>query len=169
MADYRQINEIRGVLDRAVTRLCPAWLSAARDDLVQTAVGRLLDRLDADEGNSSFSSSYLYRTAHSVMVDEIRRVRRRDEQPLDGSDASLVSEAPPPEDVLAEGALNLAVHECVDTMVESRHLAVTLHLQGHTVPEIADLLGWRKKKADNALYRGMADLRRCLENKGYNA
>lgn len=169
MADYRQIDEIRGVLERAVTRLCPDWLGASRDDLVQNAVGRLLDRLETDEGNPSFSSSYLYRTAHSVMIDEIRRVRRRDEQPLDSSDASLASEAPPPDDVLAEDTLNQAVHACMDAMVESRHLAVTLHLQGHTVPEIADLLGWREKKADNALYRGMADLRRCLENKGYKA
>lgn len=167
MADYRQIDEIRGTLDRAVAHLCPDWLSASRDDLVQNAIGRLLDRVDGGEGNPAFSSSYLYRTAHSVLVDEIRRVRRRDETPLDDTYDTLASSAPPPDQMFDERALGRAIRECLGGMAENRRLAVALHLQGHTVPEIATRLGWRSKKTDNALYRGMADLRGCLAAKGY--
>ena len=47
-----------------------------------------------------------------------------------------------------------------------RRLAVTLHLQGHSVPEVGRLMGWSAKKADNLVYRGRADLRECLELRG---
>jgi RNA polymerase sigma-70 factor (ECF subfamily) len=50
--------------------------------------------------------------------------------------------------------------------VPPRRHAVTLSLQGHSVPEIGRLLGWTGKKAENLVYRGMADLRECLEGKG---
>ena len=51
-------------------------------------------------------------------------------------------------------------------LVLPRRLAVTLHLQGHTVPEAGSLLGWNAKRAENLVYRGLADLRDCLAGKG---
>lgn len=168
MTEYCQIDEIRAMLAGVVARLCPGWLSASRDDLVQAAVSRVLDRMDPGEGTSSFNSSYLYRIAHSVLVDEIRRVRRRDEVGYAEAPETLASPAPSPDQELAGSAMVGALRECLDNLAEARKLAVTLHLEGHTVPEIAGLLGWRAKRADNALYRGLADLRRCLQTKGYN-
>ena len=44
--------------------------------------------------------------------------------------------------------------------------AVTLHLQGHRGAETARLLGWSAKRAENLIYRGLADLRACLEARG---
>jgi RNA polymerase sigma-70 factor, ECF subfamily len=44
---------------------------------------------------------------------------------------------------------------------------VTLYLQGHTVPETARILGWDAKRAENLVYRGLADLRQCLMGKGH--
>jgi RNA polymerase sigma-70 factor (ECF subfamily) len=41
-----------------------------------------------------------------------------------------------------------------------------MYLHGHSVAEVAALLGWRFKKAENLVYRGLADLRRCLATKG---
>jgi RNA polymerase sigma-70 factor (ECF subfamily) len=34
------------------------------------------------------------------------------------------------------------------------------------VPELGRLLGWNAKKAENLVYRGLADLRGCLTEKG---
>jgi RNA polymerase sigma-70 factor (ECF subfamily) len=51
-------------------------------------------------------------------------------------------------------------------MVEARSMAVVLRLQGHSVPEIAAILGWAQTKANNLVFRGLKDLRRCLERKG---
>jgi RNA polymerase sigma-70 factor (ECF subfamily) len=51
-------------------------------------------------------------------------------------------------------------------MKRERRLAVTLHLQGHTVPEAARILDWAAKQTENLVYRGLADLRACLMAKG---
>jgi RNA polymerase sigma-70 factor (ECF subfamily) len=41
-----------------------------------------------------------------------------------------------------------------------------LHIQGHSVDEISALLDCSRKKADNLVYRGLADLRACLSARG---
>ena len=51
-------------------------------------------------------------------------------------------------------------------MKRERRLAVTLHLQGHTVPQAARLLDFSPKQTENLVYRGLADLRACLLAKG---
>jgi RNA polymerase sigma-70 factor (ECF subfamily) len=43
---------------------------------------------------------------------------------------------------------------------------VTLYLQGHSVPDAARILDWPAKRTENLVYRGLADLRACLSNKG---
>jgi RNA polymerase sigma-70 factor (ECF subfamily) len=43
---------------------------------------------------------------------------------------------------------------------------VTLHLQGYSVAEAAALLAFGLKQTENLVYRGLADLRRCLAAKG---
>jgi CHAT domain-containing protein len=49
---------------------------------------------------------------------------------------------------------------------EDRRRAVMLYLLGHTVPQAGELLGFGAKKAENLVYRGLADIRSCLEGKG---
>lgn len=163
-----EYGELKRTLETAVTRICPSWLVACRDDLVQAALIKVLQVRRRGEGSSELASSYLWRVAHSALVDEIRRRRRRREQPLD--DAPWRSEPavaePDPERQALGAELGEAIRECLQRMVKPRRLAVTLHLQGHTVPEMASLLGWGSKRADNLVYRGLKDLRDCLESMG---
>ena len=58
------------------------------------------------------------------------------------------------------------IQDCLSRMQRDRRLAVTLYLQGHTVPETARVLQWPTKRADNLVYRGLANLRQCLLAKG---
>ncbi len=167
MGNLVNAAEIRQVLERAVNRLCPRWMQASRDDLVQSAMLRILERHQSGEGDPAYKASYLYKTAHSVLVDEIRRVERRAELSLEHSASALVAGTPDPFRVTEGRGFAAALRECLSRMVESRTLGVTLHLQGHRVPEIARLLGWRVKQADNSVYRGLIDLRECLMAKGY--
>lgn len=167
MTEFTDTAEIRQVLERAVARLCPAWLQASRDDLVQTAALKIYERQQSGEGKPGLKASYLYKTAHSVLIDEIRRVQRRDESSLEQSPSESVSEAPDPYQTTVGWTLSKAMRECMARLVEARNLAVTLHLQGHRVPEIARLLDWKTKQADNCVYRGLADLRNCLAEKGF--
>lgn len=159
---------------RAVRRQCPAWLSAHADDIAQAALTKVMAVERASEGRRELTSFYLYRVAHSALVDEIRRWKRRAEVSLD--DASADGEShwthepaaqDDPEGHASYRQLGAAVRGCLTCMTRERRLAVALHLQGHAVPEVARLLGWDVKRAENLVYRGLANLRECLGRKGY--
>lgn len=62
--------------------------------------------------------------------------------------------------------VGLGIRDCLNTPNRPRRLALVLHLQGHTVPDAARVLGWPAKKTENLVYRGLSDLRSCLEGKG---
>ncbi|HZJ52767.1 MAG TPA: sigma-70 family RNA polymerase sigma factor [Myxococcaceae bacterium] len=152
-SDLGSVERIRQVLIRAVERHCPPALAAHREDLVQIALVRLLERT-AGEGTTPRGASYLWRVAYTVVIDEIRRFRRQQrqaEQQLPGGERAT----PGPEarsEILA----------CLDALQERRRTAVLLHLQGFKTAEVATALGWTEKQAENLVYRGLADLRVCL-------
>jgi RNA polymerase sigma-70 factor, ECF subfamily len=161
---------LRRDLVRVVSRLCPGWLAGKRDDLVQTALLRVMHVVETksslDEGKRTAPASYLYKVAYSVLIDELRRVRRRRETDLDDETAVLTSAADDPERTTASRQIGRGIRGCLRAMKRERRLAVTLHLQGHTVPEAARILDWAFKRTENLVYRGLADLRTCLTAKG---
>jgi RNA polymerase sigma-70 factor (ECF subfamily) len=111
------------------------------------------------------SPGYLYRTAYSVVIDEIRRRRRLREVPLE-PDVPARSNEGDPEHQTFSREVREAVTGCLVKLVASRRRAVTLHLLGHSVAEIGALLECRYKQAENLVYRGMSDLRGCLRKRG---
>ena len=164
---------LRATLARAVRRQCPRWLSDHADDLAQEAVLKVMTAAQR-EGERSLSSFYLYRVAHSTLVDEIRRRQRRREVSLDVESSDDQSNGGPepqaagnPEQDASLRELSLALRDCLLDMSKDRRLAVTLYLQGHTVPDAARILGWPAKRTENLVYRGLADLRQCLLGKGH--
>ena len=163
------VAELRARLQRAVRRVCPRWLIDRQDDLVQMATLRVLEARRSAEGNPEVASSYLYRVAYTTLIDEIRRLRRRPEAPLEsaiGTGLEAPATTAGPEQNYASKQIGHAVRECLLLLLQTRRLAVALYLQGHTVPEAAVILGWTAKRTENNVYRGLADLRRCLEGKG---
>ena len=161
---------LRRDIARAVGRLCPNWMAHTRDDLVQAALLRVMHiverRSPLSEGNRAVSTSYLYKVAYSVLVDELRRIRRRRETDLQ-EDAVLVARAQEnPERTAAARQIGRGIRGCLRALKRERRLAVTLHLQGHSVPEAARLLDWALKRTENLVYRGLSDLRTCLTAKG---
>ncbi|HTQ79906.1 MAG TPA: RNA polymerase sigma factor [Thermoanaerobaculia bacterium] len=162
------LARIRAELVRAVARVCPGWLQDRSEDLVQVALLRVVDVMRRSPEGRELSAGYLRKAAYSAMVDEIRRLRRRQEVPLNEEQADIHPQAPQPdpEQRSAGGEIGRAIRDCLGRMVRPRKLAVTLHLQGYGVPEAARLLGWSPKKAENLVYRGLADLRECLTAKG---
>jgi RNA polymerase sigma-70 factor (ECF subfamily) len=168
--DYTQLHRD---LVKAVDRVCPRWMADRADDLVQVALMRVMEIQRKKEGTAEFSSFYLKKAAYSAMIDEIRRLRRRQEVSMEGGgeeeDAVTYDPAAPdpdPERGAAGKEIGRAIRDCLGLMVAPRRHAVTLNLQGHSVPEIGNLMGWTAKKAENLVYRGMSDLRGCLGNKG---
>jgi RNA polymerase sigma-70 factor (ECF subfamily) len=161
-------GRLRADIARVVAHACPAWLASRSDDLVQTVLMRVIAAQQQREGTGEFTTFYLRKAAHSALIDEIRRWRRRQE-------VALLSEAekdepaaiqPDPERRSAGKELGRAIRDCLQTLVRPRRLAVVLNLQGHSVPEVGRLLSWTAKRAENLVYRGLADLRGCLERRG---
>ena len=164
-----QWKELRERLSRSVLRICPAWLSDRRDDLVQNSMMRVMAILEKSEGDRELGSSYLSRVAYSALVDEIRRLRRRQEVTLEDEETGEIQTAtlhPDPEASSMGLQVGRGIQECLGAQVQSRRVAVILNLQGYSVPEAARLLEWTVKKTENLVYRGIADLRRCLNKKG---
>ncbi len=161
---------LRTLLERTIRATCPAWLAADSDDLIQVTIMRLMNLQTRHADANRFQPGYLKRAAHSVLVDEIRRRRRRREVPLDDVTSPDTEPGPTPvinpEQTSAGREIGRAIQRCLASILGDRRLAVTLFLQQHTVPESARLLGWTPKRAENLRYRGLADLRRCLRRKG---
>jgi RNA polymerase sigma-70 factor, ECF subfamily len=145
-------ERLRAVLLRAVERQCPPELAAHREDFVQLALLRLLDR-SRSEGTRPLRASYLWKVAYTVIIDEIRRFRRQQRQgeALAGGDPVV-----PGPDVRAE------IQDCLQGLQDRRRVAVTLYLEGFGTSEVAQAMGWTIKQAENLIYRGVADLRDCL-------
>jgi RNA polymerase sigma-70 factor (ECF subfamily) len=162
--------ELRVALARTVRSLCPRWLAPRADDLVQVALLRIVELRRRSEQEREFSSFYLKRVAYSALVDEIRRLQRRRESPLEGEDGEplpLASTLPGPERLQAGREIGEGIRECLGTLLRPRQLAVTLYLQEVSVIDAARLLGWELKHTRNLVYRGLGDLRRCLTGKGF--
>ena len=155
------VEQLRLDVARAVRKVCPHWLAAEADDLTQTAVLRVLHRIRDTSGTVVYSPGYLYRAAHSALVDEIRRRRRLREVPIE-PDRHAAPEPSGPARRVERGEIRGALMRCLASLAAARRRAVMLHLQGHTVAETGALLECDRKKAENLIYRGLADLRACL-------
>ena len=153
---------LREVLERAVSRVCPAELSAQREDIVQAAMLRLLELRARGEEIEARPASYLWRVAFTTALDELRKTQRRREVKPPAEEDAVEPSAP-----VARPEMRRALEGCLAGLVTSRRQAVALYLHGFSADEAARSAGWDVKKAQNLIFRGLHDLRRCLMAKGY--
>jgi RNA polymerase sigma-70 factor (ECF subfamily) len=166
--ERREFEEIRRRVTAAVRRHCPAWLAGHAEDVVQNAVLRLLRTVEKSDGNRTFSSVYLEKSVCGAVVDEIRRVSRRRENPMEDLDAMEPrgGRPPNPEHEASAREVGRGILDCLGHLAKTRRMAVALYLHGCSVPEAAGRLGWSLHRTESLVYRGLANLRRCLERKG---
>jgi len=109
---------------------------------------------------------YVEKAAYGATVDEIRRYSRRRETTAEADVVETArSRAAGPERAVRAREIGRGIVDCLKTIVPPRRLAVILHLEGCGIEEIAERRRWNHKRAKNLVYRGLADLRRCLEAK----
>lgn len=163
-----ELQRMRQVLERAVTRACPPRFADHRPDIVQAALVKILEVCRRGEAETAAGASYLWRVAYGATIDELRRIGRRREVRLDGAgegEPSLES-VPAAADDVARRALGREIQACLERLIEPRRIAATLHLCGFGSEEAARSVGWSVKRVRNLTFRGIGDLRRCLEKKG---
>ncbi len=149
------------------------------DEVFQDVRIRLWKAREAGEQISTVPTSYVYRTAMSAALDLIRRRRAgamgaaRETEATDtdvreglpgGVDALAVAGGP--EHALEQAELARAVEAAVREIPETRRPVVRMYLIGYPREEIAALMGWSEAKVRNLLYRGLADVRAALVQRG---
>lgn len=153
------LAELRTVAAQRV----PGQTAEVREEIVQMAAVKVWRMLEAGKKErGDFSRTYLRRIAYSVFIDLIRK--RPDEEPFEPNVHDVrAPEAAGPDAIAVGRELGREISDALGRLERSRRRAVVLHLQGHSVREIAAVLGWSYKKAENLVYRGLAQLRDWLE------
>lgn len=149
-----------------VARTRPRWAEPWEEDIVQLAMIRLARALERRPQEASIPAAYLRRVAYTATLDEVRRLtsRSRAAAPMGRIDAG-VDDRDPARTVEAQQTVH-AIRTCVARLIPARREAVMLYLEGNTVNETAEKLGWSPKRTENLVYRGLADLRRALSSRG---
>jgi RNA polymerase sigma-70 factor (ECF subfamily) len=162
-----EIEELRAILVRVVKRICPSWMANEREDLVQNACLRIVKKYSRTKEPTVLGTSYLWRVAHSAVMDEIRRRRRHPEVGMEEKvhlepASALLS----PEGERVRSELNAAITKGLAKLAEARRWAVLLYLYGFSLKDSARMLGWNAKRVDNQRYQGLGELRIYLKNRG---
>lgn len=164
-----ELSRLRSAVERTVNKLCPPSLRGQREDIVQQVMLKLMRIQDQrSEGESPLPASYLWRAAYTTSVDELRKMRSREQTREQATVAGMGGPGGTlgPQRGVEAGEVGAAIRDCLAGLIESRRRAVSLYLVGHSVPEAGELLGWTRKKTENLVFRGLADLRACLLGKG---
>ncbi len=104
-------------------------------------------------------SSWLYRIAHNVMVDFLKRQRRVTSQSIESEGAPQLPGRDALETVAARDELTRAMRELTR---EQQQVLVLRHVEGHSVTSTAQTMG-KKENAVRALeFRALASLRRII-------
>jgi len=157
-------ERLRRRLEAAVRAVCPAAMRDHQDDIVQVAMMAVLRQKRGD--GDPIPATYLRKAAFTAMIDEMRRLRGDRQQPLDDAEELGVDAGAGPERRSMSREISAAIRSCLERLAAPRRAAVALRLLDNNVPEIARRMGWKRKQAENLVFRGMGDLRDCLREKG---
>ena len=160
-------KHLQTVLSSAVRKVCPFWLAQRHEDIVQNATVRIVRKWSETEEPEALGASYLWRVAHSAVMDEIRHRRRHPEDAWEVPPDRPTPDPSSPERRRESGELRRAIEKGLQGLPEDRRRAVALYLLGHSLKESAELLGWTTKRVDNQRYQGLAALRSFLSEQGY--
>jgi RNA polymerase sigma-70 factor (ECF subfamily) len=130
------------------------------EDLAAEVFSRLLEHLNNGRGPRDHLKAWLYRVAHNLVVDELRRRRHRDHLELDerlpDQDAGVEDEAR--RSILAARARGALA----DLTPKQRSVIVMKYLQGMSNDEVASALALPVGAVKSLQNRGLAALRRSL-------
>lgn len=139
------------------------------DDVYQEVSIRLLNLLKSDREIENLSS-YIYRTTANVIIDLARKHKKHlmdvsmpDQSDEDDYRHELVSTQSEPDQEVSGEEVQVKLLQAIESLPQSRRLAVKMRLQGYSVKEMCELTGWAFYKAENLSKRGMAALKDKLK------
>ncbi|MGH9754094.1 MAG: RNA polymerase sigma factor [Blastocatellia bacterium] len=169
------IDEYGRFLSQTIIHLCPKDMGLEFNDIEQAARLRLWNALQR-ESEIWNPASFLYKIALTAILDAVRRIKAKREEQLRLAEDEEDDEGAPhalstdprysPELEAERRQLVSKVRSALARLSDNRRRAVGLYLEGFSIQEIADLLGWSEAKARNLVYRGRQDLRTQLRLEG---
>lgn len=141
---------------------------ATAEELVQEAFLRVHRARDRYSPDARFST-WLYRIATNLALNELRRPRRRD--PHDSVDAegapALVSATPPSDEVADARRRGDAVARALEALPERQRAALLQSaVEGRSYAEIAEALDVTEKAVKALVHRARSNLAAALEGGG---
>lgn len=124
----------------------------------------------ARDRSGAFHASYVQRVVATTVIDALRRAEVRAAEPLpedDDEPGQLPEEGIGPEQSASDGERMSGLKQCLAEIPERRRLPITMHLQGFSLQEIADVAGVSAEAARKLVTRGLDGLKSRLRELGY--
>lgn len=138
-------------------------------DIEQEVRIRLWKAISRDR-SGAFHASYVQRVVATTVIDALRRAEVRATEPLpedDGEFGQLPDDSISPEQTASDSERMNGLQRCLAEIPERRRLPITLHLQGYSLQEIADVVGTSAEAARKLVTRGLTSLKSRLRELGY--
>jgi RNA polymerase sigma factor (sigma-70 family) len=139
-------------------------------DVEQEVRIKLWHAIERDR-SGAFHASYVQRVVASTVIDALRRAQVRATEPLPEEDDETVDigeASVGPEHSAGDVERMQGLERCMAEIPERRRLPISLHLQGFSLQEIADLAGIPSAEAARKLVsRGLDELKTRLRDLGY--
>jgi len=169
----RQLNQIfqqhQHLIEKAVYSKNIQISGITADDVFQEVSIRLFKVLESDRQIENLSS-YIYRTTANVIIDLARKQNRHLlDVPLPNPNdeehyqADLISTEAEPDQKLIDSETKTKILQAIESLPESRRIAVKMRLQGYSVKEMVELTGWPYYKAENLSKRSITALKEKLK------
>ncbi len=159
------LEQFNGLMKGQIYKFNPGRYGLDPEDICQEIKIKLWRVLGDDREIANFPS-YLRKVVSSSVIDMLRKLKR-DEDVLWHEKQKQIADHKT--DYLSEisdrGHLRDRLAEAMGLLIESRRRVVKLFLLDMTIDEIGAVYGWSKDKTRNLLYRGLADLKRLLQEK----
>jgi RNA polymerase sigma factor (sigma-70 family) len=159
----RQYGRLIAAMVRRVGRHAPRHV---REDIQQRVLIALWKQLRRGQP-IDHPTAYIYRTAVRETVRVLRQEAARAQDSIEAEGpADLPAAQGDPHAALDRKEKREGIRAAIEAIAPERRLAVWAHLSGFEVTEIMARYGWSYQKARNLVARGMADLRRILQENG---
>ena len=138
-------------------------------DVEQEVRIRLWKAISRDR-SGAFHASYVQRVVATTVIDALRRAEVRATEPLpedDDEPGYWPESGVSPEQLASDEERMSGLQRCLAEIPERRRLPITLHLQGYSLQEIADVVGTSAEAARKLVTRGLDGLKSRLRELGY--
>lgn len=138
-------------------------------DVEQEVRIRLWKAISRDR-SGAFHASYVQRVVATTVIDALRRAEVRATEPLPEDDderGDWPESGISPEQSASDEERMSGLQRCLSEIPERRRLPITLHLQGYSLQEIADVVGTSAEAARKLVTRGLDGLKSRLRELGY--